>query len=768
MNFKPYMLLSICLSLVFYTQAQRVGLVLSGGGAKGIAHIGLIKALEENQIPIDYITGTSIGAIVGSLYAIGLSPEEMMEIILSDDFVNWSTGTIPSKDIDYFRKADANPDFFSAYFSLNDSLLSHPRTMVLPPGLINASQLNYAFVQVYSQYTAMCRGDFDQLFIPFRCVASDIYSKQAIVFRKGRLEDAVRASMSFPLIFNAVSIDSLLLLDGGIYDNYPLELMNKDFEPDFMIGSNLSNINDRPNENDFFSQIEHIVIQSSDFEPTQDAFIEVHHDVKEVSLMDFHKALDTYQKGYDLGISMIDSIKKNITRRVEPDSLALRRASFKLQVPELVFYELEVKGLNEQQEAYVRKLIGYYKGKQFTLKEFRKAYYALLTDSRISQIIPQATYNPDLEMFKLNLDIKAEKNLIFSLGGNISSSTSNLLYAGLGYQRFGKIATNYTADAYIGSIHNAFGLNTRWDLVGKVSSYLQAGFLLSSFKFYEGEKLFYEELSPAFIREREVVLRLRYGLPIFDQAKFEVGYSVGRMSDWYMQTLVSNVTEASFDRSYYDLSNFSVRLEKNNLNHRQYPTGGKHYYLLGQFLLGDESYSYPDSVGNRFKESENLSYFQAAAGFENYFNFNEHITLGCLFNALYNNKRKLDNYTASIIQAPAFRPTPYTLSIFNEGFRSNKYAAVGLMPIWTIQSFLHLRTEFYSFMPLEALKRGPNQETIVSRSLSNTQFLGEISLVLHQPFVSMSLFLNYQSYPKNNLNAGINIGFLIFNKRLVD
>ncbi len=768
MSFKRNILFVFCLSLVFTIQAQRVGLVLSGGGAKGLAHVGLIQALEENQIPIDYVTGTSIGAIVGSLYAIGLSPDEMMAMFLSEDFSYWSTGTIQTDDIDYFRKGDQSPEFFSTYLSLSDSLLSNPRSLVLPSSLINASQLNYAFVQVFSQYTAMCGSDFNRLFIPFRCVAADVNSKQAVVFRKGRLEDAVRASMSFPMLFNAVSIDSMLLLDGGIYDNYPVELMHNEFSPDFIIGSNVAVVNSKPSENDVFSQIEHIIIQPTKFELSPDELIQFKFELKDVSLMDFNKAMETYQKGYDMGLSMIDSIKTRITRRQNPDSLAQRRQAYKAGLPELVFNELEVNGLNDQQEEYVRKMIGYNKGSRFTLKEFRKAYYALMTDTRISQILPKVTYNPDNGMFKLKLDIQTEENLVFALGGNISSSTSNLLYARVGYQRFGKVATYYSADTYIGSIHNTLRLNTRWDFVGRIPSYLQASFSVSSYKFYEGEKLFYEELSPAFISEREIMLRLRYGLPAFDQAKFEIGYSVGRMSDWYMQTLVSDITEASFDRSYYDLSNFSLRLEKNNLNHRQYPTGGSHYYLLGQYLLGEESYSYPDSVGNRFKESKKLGYFQASGIYESYFNLNKSITLGCMANAVYNNKRSLDNYTASIIQAPAFKPTPYTMSTFNEAFRSNKYAAVGLMPIWTIRSFLHLRSEFYAFMPLEVIKKGPNQQAMISRSLSNTQFIGEISLVFHQPFVSMSLFANHLSYPKYNWNVGINIGFLMFNKRLVE
>src|SRR6056297_1779867 len=91
--------------LRFYTYSQeKVGLVLSGGGAKGLAHIGVIKALEENNIPVDYVTGTSMGAIVGGLYAIGYSPEEMTQLVLSDEFRNWALGEIEQDYIYYFKK----------------------------------------------------------------------------------------------------------------------------------------------------------------------------------------------------------------------------------------------------------------------------------------------------------------------------------------------------------------------------------------------------------------------------------------------------------------------------------------------------------------------------------------------------------------------------------------------------------------------------------------------------------------------------------------
>src|SRR5574344_2575027 len=100
-----------------WLNAQTVGLVLSGGGATGAAHIGVIKALEENNIPIDYVTGTSIGAIIGSLYAMGYTPDEMLALILSEEFGYWQTGMVEDDYLYYFKKPDDTPDF--SHFSID-------------------------------------------------------------------------------------------------------------------------------------------------------------------------------------------------------------------------------------------------------------------------------------------------------------------------------------------------------------------------------------------------------------------------------------------------------------------------------------------------------------------------------------------------------------------------------------------------------------------------------------------------------------------------
>ncbi len=239
-------------------QHQSVGLVLSGGGAKGIAHIGAIKALEENNIPIDYVTGTSMGAIVGALYACGYTPEEMMELITSDYFANISTGRIDPSLEYYFTRQPASPRMFA--IPIGNRAKTSADTVFNPQSLINPMPMDFAFMEIFGAYTAQCGGNFDKLMVPFRCVASDVSARRAKVLDSGSLAASVHASMSFPLIFQATRIDGNILYDGGIYDNFPVDVMRKDFAPDIVLGFDVGTP-DKGEPNSYLRQLELLVTE---------------------------------------------------------------------------------------------------------------------------------------------------------------------------------------------------------------------------------------------------------------------------------------------------------------------------------------------------------------------------------------------------------------------------------------------------------------------------------------------------------------------------
>ena len=173
-------------------------MVLSGGGATGLSHIGVIKALEENGIPIDYITGTSAGALVGSMYAIGMSPEQMEAYVLSEDFQRMSNGDIKAEQHFLFREDAPHSGMISFSFS-KDSIL----TKLLPTNFNSSAYLDFEMLKNLGTVSATVN-DFDSLFVPFRCVASDIVDEKSIVFRDGHLNAAVRASMTFPFYIKPI------------------------------------------------------------------------------------------------------------------------------------------------------------------------------------------------------------------------------------------------------------------------------------------------------------------------------------------------------------------------------------------------------------------------------------------------------------------------------------------------------------------------------------------------------------------------------------
>ena len=165
------------------TAQQKIGLVLSGGGATGLAHIGVLKALEEKGIPIDYITGTSAGALVGSMYACGYSPQEIEDYVLSESFQLMTNGKLEADKRFLFQERDNDASIFNFSFS-KDSILRKS----IPLNLVTPSYLDFEMARLLGTVSASHFNSFDSLFVPFRCVASDVVNKKSASLDEGTLE----------------------------------------------------------------------------------------------------------------------------------------------------------------------------------------------------------------------------------------------------------------------------------------------------------------------------------------------------------------------------------------------------------------------------------------------------------------------------------------------------------------------------------------------------------------------------------------------------
>ncbi|MCX5853300.1 MAG: patatin-like phospholipase family protein [Deltaproteobacteria bacterium] len=197
----------------------RIGLVLSGGGARGAAHIGVIKVLEEMKIPIDYVAGTSMGAIVGGLYASGFSPAEMEKIVTGIEWNNAFMDKPSPQELSFRRKQDA------ADYMIDFDLGFKNGHFHIPKGLVQGQNLNMILKSLL--FHAETIHDFDKLNIPFRAVAADIETGNTVVLQSGELVKAIRASMSIPMVFAPVEIDGKILVDGGIANNIPVDVVRQ-------------------------------------------------------------------------------------------------------------------------------------------------------------------------------------------------------------------------------------------------------------------------------------------------------------------------------------------------------------------------------------------------------------------------------------------------------------------------------------------------------------------------------------------------------------
>jgi NTE family protein len=194
----------------------RIGLVLSGGAALGSAHVGVLKVLEEMRVPIDYVTGTSMGAIVGGLYASGVSPAELEQILATTDWRNLLDDRPPRRNLPYRRKVDDQ-----VYLTRFELGFNHGSFQV-PPGLVSGQKLGFALQKLALQGAGI--DDFDKLPIPFRAAATDLETGELVVLRGGDLGQAMRASMSVPGIFSPIVVDGRTLVDGGLARNLPVDL----------------------------------------------------------------------------------------------------------------------------------------------------------------------------------------------------------------------------------------------------------------------------------------------------------------------------------------------------------------------------------------------------------------------------------------------------------------------------------------------------------------------------------------------------------------
>ncbi|MDR1156402.1 MAG: patatin-like phospholipase family protein [Bacteroidales bacterium] len=255
-----YILLFLCWPVVFAAAGDsinragrpRVGLVLSGGGAKGMAHVGALKVIEELGIPVDYIGGTSMGSIVGGLYALGYTSVQLENYMKEADWENLLTDRVLRRHVSIYEKGERKRYWLQ--FPIKGGKIN------LPLGIFTGQNVSNLFAELASP--AYAEDDFSKLAIPFLCVATDIETGTEVILEHGNLAKAMRASMAIPSVFTPEVIDGKRLYDGGLTNNFPANLV-RDKGIDILIGVDVTSQTKRTELNNIYQVMEQVVFMAS-------------------------------------------------------------------------------------------------------------------------------------------------------------------------------------------------------------------------------------------------------------------------------------------------------------------------------------------------------------------------------------------------------------------------------------------------------------------------------------------------------------------------
>lgn len=343
----------------------KIGLTLSGGGAKGLAHIGILKAIDSAGLKIDYLTGTSMGSIVGGLYALGYSSDSIEKMARNLEWDVLLTNKTSLRAMIMEEKEEYGK--YALELQVTDKGLK------LPTGVLEGEEmwlkLNEMFAPAYNIT------DFNKLPVPFRCIGTEVSTGTPVVLDRGNLVNSIRASMAIPSVFTAVDIDGCTLVDGGIVRNLPVQDV-KDMGADYVIGSSVSSgLLPQEKLTDAASILMQVIFLPDGLQHQEQAKlcdIYIEHPIDDYSAGSFSKSAEIIDLGIEQG-RLIYPRLKHLADSLEaiygPPDLSTRR----LPEADSVFISAyEVRGLNRTDEEYFTKMMGFEPGRYYDVTRLAK------------------------------------------------------------------------------------------------------------------------------------------------------------------------------------------------------------------------------------------------------------------------------------------------------------------------------------------------------------------------------------------------------------
>jgi NTE family protein len=753
----------ICLVSVY---PQKVAVVLSGGGAKGVTHIGVLRALEENGIPIDYIAGTSMGAIIGGLYASGYSPDQMQEIIDSEEFAKWVSGKLDLQYTYFFRQGQPDPSWLSFKFKYDSVLQTQ-----FPTNIVSPLRMDFAFLELFSTASAVSKGDFNNLMIPFRCVAADIKNNEQYILKKGDVGSAIRASMTFPFYFKPIRIDGRLLFDGGMYNNFPSDVVMEDFFPDIIIGSKAAGNYPDPSENDVVSQLKSMLMGVTKFDLYCDASVLVEPELKTVNLTDFSNTEAFIDSGYVATLRLIPEIRKFVLDTVTQAMHDTIRKKFNSRKPVIKVNSIEVRGLLQGQSLYVanaimgqvksRKSNTYFTQDQ-TLNQVKTGYFKVMGEKRLKSAYPTLLYDTISQHYKFIIDAKYEKGIEADFGGSLSSGATNEIFLQLQYSFWRKVATTAKVNGFFGRFYNSALIGGRVELPGAKPKYFEAEYTFNQFNYFRTKSIFFIDDTPSYLYENNTYLRLDASFPVTYKGKLEVGITMGSNRADYFQT--NTATEEDIpDKTKFNFYSPYVEMEFNTLNRKQYSNQGSRLYASAQFVSGLEKQTPGSTSVLQGDFSLYHNYFIAKFSYDKYFRIGKAYKPGLCFEFQANTLDSLRNYTSTTLYMPNYTPIYEMATIYQPIYRPTGYLAMGMRNVYTVSKNIDFRLEGFLMLPFRELSSNAEQQAVRSKLFPSLHYVLSGSFVYNTPIGPLCASVNYYD-DDTPVSFFINIGFVIFNR----
>ncbi len=758
------MLLTVAEASSYFADRQRVAVVLSGGGTKGMAHIGVLKALEEHHIPIDYIAGTSIGAIIGGMYAAGYTPCEIEELVLSEEFSQAAAGIIDDQYRQFHLEPQPDPSWFNLYFSWEDRL--EPQNVIrqnIPSNIVSPYLMDFLFMEYLGPAGAAANFHFDNLFIPFRCIVTEVEGRRAVTMRDGSLPDAVRASMTFPFYFQPIEIGGKLMLDGGMFNNFPVDVVMEEFQPDVIIGSVVSANPEPPRRDNIVSQLENLLKHPSSYEVPHGKGLVITPEVPDIAVNDMSQNEDLIRNGYEAALASIDEISSYATGYMDPDTRNHRRQVFREGIPGPVIGEIQISGLNPEQEAYVLQALEH-ESLPMHFDDIKLNYFRLLLNNRFDYVYPYLRFDNTTNTFIFSLEMEKRREFVRAFGGNISSRPVNHVYARLSYARWSESPLTLTSSFYLGNFYNSFAASARLDFPGEAPFYLEARSAYSKWEYARSSVFLFEEQQSPFLTQREIKNRIQLAFPIDHDKKFsfQTAHIAGR--DEFFHT--RNFSEPdTMDRSVFRPWLMEASFEKNTLNRKQYPTRGNRLITSFRIVHGREKHRPGTTALAQENVEKTHAWMEVHFRYKNFFSTGSRFNPGLSAEAFLSQRPTFNIYTSTIAMAAQFNPFPLAKTMFLPNFRASNYFAAGLKSIFDISNSASIQAEMHLFQPIREIISTDDQLARLKDYQFKPRPTGNLALVYHTPPGPLSISMSYFHNESETWVFMINFGFVLFNKQ---